>query len=376
MKREISILGPIGSFRYKDSDIKGVQLVDVIANVSKLPEDTKELVVNIASPGGSVPVAKAIRGYLKSIQPRIAVTTKQVGDLASAGTILFGAGSKRIAAKGINPETGKPFQFMVHNAWITNTEGNAEALEKEAQGLRATDDELITMYQEDTGISKDAIAPLMKAESFFEAPQAIDLKFATESYDFIQNAAFSNASNMSKETGNKDEKKSLKDQILALLGIKSDAVATAPPAELMGKPVTVDGKPAVDGLYTVVGGVVTALAEAPAASPAKADSANGDSATTAMAEVLALLKTMPKQDEAIAAALAAQKVEFDKQIVELKKNIKQNHVPVGFTPENKAEDAKEFDRSFKANEHADMRKNDPEKYDRLFYAKYGRLPNK
>lgn len=151
-------------------------------------------------------------------------------------------------------------------------------------------------------------------------------------------------------------------------------VAVAPPAELMGKPVTVDGKPAVDGVYTVVGGVVTALGEAqaaPATPPAQGTPA-ADPMAAKLQEILALLKAEPKQDDATAAAATKKK---DDEIIALKKQLKTEHVPEGFTPETKADDVKEWDRSFKAGEHVAMRKNEPEKWTRLFYAKYNKMPN-
>jgi ATP-dependent Clp protease protease subunit len=384
MKRTISIIGPIGSFTYNGEDVNGVQLVDVVSQVTKYP-DTKELTVEVGSLGGSVTTAKQIRNYLKSLQPRMTVTTKQVDDIASAGTIVFGSGSKRIAAKGINPSTGKPFQFMVHNSWVTHTEGNAEALEKEVADLKLTDEEMTTIYHEDIGISRENITPLMKAESYFDADKAMSLKFATETYEAKNQAAY-----MSKETNASD--KSVWAEILAeLKGIgkkKKKKVAVAPPAELMGKQVIVDGKAAVDGVYTVQGGVVTLLAEIPAAG---APAAGGDATATAKdkeyQELIALLKELktgkkskdqePDDEDEEEDEVVQEKIDkaVAKAIEPFKKNAKSSHTPAGFNPDKKGDDAKEWDRAFKANEITAMKKDDLPKYQRLFYAKYGRMPN-
>jgi ATP-dependent protease ClpP protease subunit len=374
VKKIISIIGPIGSFTIVNSNgekeqINGIQLVDVVAQVTKLPADTKELDVEIGSPGGSVAVAKLIRGFLKGLQSRMTVTTKQVDDIASSGTILFSSGQKRLAAKGINPSTGKKYQFMVHNPWTTHASGNADELQKDVNDMRLTEEEMVGIYQEDTGIDKDAMKPLMTAESFFDADKAVDLKLATGTYEALNKAAY-NPNQMAK-----DNEISLVDQLKALLGIKKDnKVATAPPAELTGKAVMIDGKAAVDGVYTVVGGVITALAAVPDAKPA--DPAGAPAGDTAMSkkdldEVIALIKS--QKSEADIEKIVNEKVAAE--IVKIKKGIKTEHVPVGFTPETKADDAKEWDRSFKAGEHVAMRKDDPEKWTRLYYAKYGKMPS-
>lgn len=357
MKRTIGIIGPIGSFEHNGKLINGIQLVDIVAQVSALPKETTELVVEFDTPGGMKDVGMAIYNYLKSIQPRIQVTSKQIGDIGSIGTVAWFAGTKRIAMKGK--------EFMIHNPWTLSASGDASQMAKVSESLKYSEEEMISFYSEQTGITKEGIAPLMKAETSFGADKAVELKFATEVYSLTQIAAYPNSNQ------NTSMEKSLKEKLLALFGV---TVATAPPAELMGKPVTVDGKPAVDGKYTVVGGVVTLLEEAQA-TPAATPPGGAAAPPAAMAEVIALLKAQPSQEAAIAAAVKAAEDKLTLEIVALKKSIKTGHVPAAFTPETKADDVKEWDRSFKANEHMAMRKDDPEKYQRIFYAKYGRMPN-
>lgn len=373
MKRTISIIGPIGAnFTFQGKEINGVTLADVVAQVTALPKETTELVIQFDTPGGLVSEGQSIYSYLKSVEHRFVkgITSKQIGDIGSIGTIAWFAGSKRIAAKGINPATKKAYRFMIHNPFMLSAEGDAAELKRHSDNLKLTEDEMAQFYIEQTGITKEGIAPLMKAETFFDGPQAVDLKFATDIYEPQSIAAIHNTTNK----GSNQMEKTLKEKVLALLGI---TVAVAPPAELMGKPVQIDGKPAVDGIYTVVGGVITQLAEATPAQPA-APAATGAAAPPVAADmqkILALLEAQPKQEKAIAAAVAEATKKFNAEIMALKKSIKTEHVPAAFTPETKADDVKEWERSFKANEHAAMRKDDPEKYQRLFYSKYGRTPN-
>lgn len=384
MKKTISIVGDIGTFSYIDSDgkvvdVNGIQLEDVIAQIERLPGDTKEIVIECGGLGGLVDVAKSIRGYLKSkvVSKRIQITTKQVADLASANTIIFSVGSKRLAFKDdvINPSTGKPYFIMVHEPLTPHTSGNADKIEKTVDALRADEDDLVAIYGEDTGISEEAIRPLMKAETFLSGSKAVALKLATETYAPTKQAAYHQPKTMKNKVS-----KAILDAVLALLPNDEDKakikkiLAAAPPAELIGKPVLVNGSPAVDGVYTVVGGVITMVEDAaeesaepaPAAAGAAAPAAASASpAKTGNEEILA------KFDEKLKKMEDAHKAE----IIALKKSIGTSHTPIGFTPETKADDVKEWDRSFNANEHAAMKKNDPEKYQRIFYAKYGKMPN-
>lgn len=378
MKKTISIIGPIGNFTYKGKEISGVQLADVIAAVSSTP-NLKELTVEYDTPGGSVSVGKAIFSYLKSIQPRITVISKQIGDIGSIGTVAWFSGSKRIAAKGINPETKKPFQFMAHNPWTPHTEGNADEVQREVDALRITESEMTDFYAEQTGITKEGVAPLMKAEYSFPAERAVELKFATETYEAQNIAAYKPTQNQM--TPKDKEKETLVDALLALIkGKKETPIAIAPPAALMGTPVMVNGVAAPDGLYTVVGGVVTALAEVPATAGADnpdnagtADPAAAAASTKKLDEMIALMKEQPKAEVLIAAVNKL----VDEKITGLKKQISGGggHVPEGFNPNTAVADAKEWDRSFRANEHKAMKRDNPEKYKALYYAKYGKVPN-
>jgi ATP-dependent protease ClpP protease subunit len=387
MKKTISIVGDIGTFEYLDSNgkvvqVNGIQLEDVISQVERLPSNTSELVIECGGLGGLIDVAKSIRGYLKSISKRITITTKQVSDLASANTIIFTTGSTRLAIddKEINPTTGKPYFIMVHEPLTPHASGNADKLSGVVTALRLDEEDFISMYNEDTGISVEAIRPLMKAETYLSGSKAVDLKIATATYQSLKQAAHHKpVHNKPNNTMSKISKHAL-DAVLALLSDEDKAkvkkaLALAPPAELMGKAVIIDGKAPIDGVYTVVGGVITALesveeegAEPTAATPTTA--ATAAPAPVAAAPVAAAQPAMTS--DAIAKIVADQ---VTAQMTLLKKTIKTDHVPVGFTPETKADDVKEWDRSWKANEHTAMKKNDPEKYQRIFYAKYGKMPN-
>lgn len=385
MGRQISIIGDIGSFSYLDRtgqkvDVDGIQVADVIAQVEALPAGTKALDVLMSTPGGAIDTGKAIFTYLNGLSSRIDITMRQVGDVASIGTYIWLAGKKRLAKKGINPRTNKPYGFNVHNPYTPHASGDASKMAQVTTSLQIEENEMAGFYQERTGLAAEAVLPIMKADSWFDADQAVALKFATGIDENLQLAAYHIPMDAK-------EKSNLVQDFLNFLTGKTKPVAAdpgAPPApappggDLSGKAVLIDGKPAPDGIYTVAGGVVTLIAPLMAAPPAQPAAAPA-AATPPVSFESMLEQNKDKFSEAVAAtvqsALDKQKTDFEAQIVALKKQIKTTHVPEGFKPEGRADDAKEWDRSLKANEHAAMKKDDPEKYKRLFFAKYNRIPD-
>jgi ATP-dependent protease ClpP protease subunit len=384
VKRTISILGPIGSFKYLNAqgievEINGIQIADVVAQISSLPKGVTELEILFGTPGGLIPVGEAIYNYLLGLGSRMDVTMVQVDDVASIGTVMWFAGKKRLAAMGTNPRTGKEYAFQPHNPWKPHTQGDAAAHEAEAVKLRDQENKMAAFYQEQTGLPQEAILPIMKADAPFNAEKAVALKFATGTYEPLKQAAFQINQPMKPE-----EKTSLFKGFLSLLGMDDAPGATPPPAstgaDLMNKPVVIDGKPAPDGVYTVKGGVVTLVAAIPAAAPAAAQAPAAAAAPVAGAAPVNF--NPEKLSEAIAAtvekALDAQKKEFEAQILAMKKNIKTSHVPAGpegYNPSTKEEDVKQFNTLHKSGELLALKKSDPETYKRLHFSRYGTIPN-
>lgn len=382
-RKTIAIIGPIGSFKYQGQEVHGVELADVVARVSSLPQDTTELEVQYDTPGGVKDTGMAIYNYLKSIQPRIKVISRQIGDIGSIGTYAWFSGSERIAMKGK--------KFMAHNPW-TVTEGDADSHQRQADSLKQAEEEMIAFYSEQTGITREGIAPLMKAEYAFGDDRAVELKFATSLEEGSLIAAYKPEFN----TMEKNMIKGLVDEIkafikggnqLAMMVVELEggtkiSIDAPDASNLIGaKAYTVDATgnptqvPAPDGdhkltdgrVVTVAGGAISKIAEAPAGE---------DSQMTALAaSVKDLLEAVKSQNQSKDDLKATVKEVVAEEIKNFKKTIKTEHTPEGFTPETSADDVKEWDRSFKANEHMAMKKNDPDKYKRLFYAKYGKLPN-
>src|SRR5690554_1118295 len=99
MTGKIYINGLIGS----DEREKGVELVDVIAQVRKQP-NASSFNVYINSEGGSLNIGFDIYNYLKSLG--LPITTIGTGMVASIATVIFMAGQKRVVTPGT--------RFMIH----------------------------------------------------------------------------------------------------------------------------------------------------------------------------------------------------------------------------------------------------------------------
>lgn len=163
MECNIFIKGPIGS----DDVETGVELIDVISQVKAYPNASR-IVVNIDSPGGYTKVGHSIAQYLTSLSTP--VDTVADGLCASIASRIFMIGQNRTIISGT--------QFLIHNPWMA-TEGDADHMQEAADFLKSSEDELIKIYAESTGISKDGIDGLMKTDVPMTAEKAFELGFAT-----------------------------------------------------------------------------------------------------------------------------------------------------------------------------------------------------
>jgi ATP-dependent Clp endopeptidase proteolytic subunit ClpP len=162
----IYITGQIGSFE----GVKGIELVDLIIQVQR-QKAADTFYVYVDSPGGSIDVGDNIYMYLKSL-PQI-IMTVGFGMVASIATKAMLAGEERIMIQGQS-------EFMIHNPWAGGVSGDAEDLMSIAEEIRAEEDKLISFYSEATGISKEGLDALMKAETFLAPEKALELGFITK----------------------------------------------------------------------------------------------------------------------------------------------------------------------------------------------------
>jgi ATP-dependent protease ClpP protease subunit len=218
---KININGHIGE-SYVDAKgqmHKGTALLDVIEQVESLPVETTVLEISVNSPGGYADVGDSIYEYLVSLKKKgKTLTTIQTGLVGSIATKIFLAGDRRIV--------DDRYQFWIHNPYVADVTGDQDQLREMAKGLEDTEKNLRKFYAEFTSITDEGLDGLMKIETGLTADQCIKFKFATEK-------KLVPAFNLVKPKI-KMEDKSLKDQLLALLGVKPEKKGIAPKAQIPG----------------------------------------------------------------------------------------------------------------------------------------------
>lgn len=128
---------------------------------------TKDVTVNINSPGGDVFEGIAIYNRLREHQGRVNV--KVLGLAASAASI--------IAMAGDDIEIGASSFIMIHNAWVLAV-GNRHDMREVADFLEPFDRALADVYVSRTGQSFEDVQAAMDAETWLNGSTAIELGYA------------------------------------------------------------------------------------------------------------------------------------------------------------------------------------------------------
>ena len=145
----------------------GTQAKDFIAQLEAIDGD--ELDVEISSPGGDTFAAVAMYNALRNSGKTI--TTKVMGVAASAASLIFMAGDKRVMPKNS--------MLMVHNPW-TFTAGNADELRETAEVLDKVGDSVRSTYAVRSGLDDEKLTELLSKDTWLNADEAKELGFATE----------------------------------------------------------------------------------------------------------------------------------------------------------------------------------------------------
>lgn len=130
---------------------------------------SRDLVVNINSPGGDVFEGLAIYNLLRAHSGK--VTVNVVGLAASAASFIA------MAADQIN--IAKAGFLMIHNAWVVAA-GDKQALREVADWLEPFDNALAEIYADRTGKDVAEIAAMMDKESWLAGSDALAAGFADD----------------------------------------------------------------------------------------------------------------------------------------------------------------------------------------------------
>lgn len=203
MEGKLIINGQIGSF----DGVQGVELVDIISQVKKQPDATS-FRVYINSEGGFVDVGFDIFNYLRSLG--LPITTVGNGLVASIATVIFMAGDKRVVREGN--------MFMIHLP-MGRAAGTADEIAGYAEQIKAVENKVVDFYVERFGISKEAIEPLLKNETWLTEAQLKELGITTMEAINVDAVAKINTNKKPNEMKDKNKNSILKDIFKMLEGL-------------------------------------------------------------------------------------------------------------------------------------------------------------
>lgn len=115
-------------------------------------------------------IVKAAVAAVKKQKPEFVFTTYTEGIAASAASIIFCAGDKRVMRVGS--------QLMIHNA-LSVIYGNAHDFRKEASVLDQYDVSIAAIYELTGNKGKDTYLQMMKDETYMTADEAVESGLAT-----------------------------------------------------------------------------------------------------------------------------------------------------------------------------------------------------
>jgi ATP-dependent protease ClpP protease subunit len=150
---EILIYDGIGDF--------GIPAADFVKDLAAI-DDNAPITVRINSEGGSVFDGIAILNSLRAHPGKVTVVVD--GIAASIASVIAMGGDEIVM--------NKSSQMMIHNAWSVGA-GNADELQKIADGLRSMSTNIAGIYAERTGGTVDDWRALMDAETWYTADEAV-----------------------------------------------------------------------------------------------------------------------------------------------------------------------------------------------------------
>lgn len=179
----ISILDVIG-YDWEGNGVTAQRISAALRSVGR-----RDVVVQINSPGGDFFEGIAIYNLLRNHPAK--VTVQVIGLAASAASV--------IAMAGDAVQMGTGSFLMIHNAWAVGV-GNRHQLQAISESLAPYDAAMAKLYAQRTGMPETEIATLMDKETFLNASDAIERRFADGSIGSdTQAMAFTHAASVQSE---------------------------------------------------------------------------------------------------------------------------------------------------------------------------------
>ena len=141
-------------------------------------DPSQNIVLHVNSVGGEVSAGVTIYNRLRALQNKKSVIIE--GLAASIASIISMAGDEIHMALGS--------EMMIHNP-SSYVFGEAADLEKAAESLRKTKENLIDIYEARTGLTREEIATMMDEETWLTAREALEKGFCTSVDESLQMVA-------------------------------------------------------------------------------------------------------------------------------------------------------------------------------------------
>ncbi|MDH3445753.1 MAG: Clp protease ClpP [Deltaproteobacteria bacterium] len=166
---EMEFYGVIGP-SLEDDYIYAPQVLRELKGMGKVDK----LVLLMNSPGGDVYDGFQIANRLDKLREdgQIgSIETHAEGLVASAATLPFLKGDRRVMRNGS--------RMMIHKPWMFGM-GNAEDMRAAATRLDQTEQEALDLYESISALTREEIAAAMAVETFYTPKEAEAVGFATE----------------------------------------------------------------------------------------------------------------------------------------------------------------------------------------------------
>jgi ATP-dependent Clp endopeptidase proteolytic subunit ClpP len=162
MTTEILLYGIIGD------SWDGLDAKSILAQVQATEDD---ILLRINSPGGYVMEGLAVYNVLRGIRDSGRKVDVQIDALAASMASV-------IAMIGETITMADNALMMIHNPWDCAC-GDATELRRKADQLDLIRDNLVKIYSAKTGLGAEALKPMLEAETWLTADQALDQGFIT-----------------------------------------------------------------------------------------------------------------------------------------------------------------------------------------------------
>lgn len=170
---EILLYGEIGESWWDDTAVSAKQFKDA---VKELSSKVTEIHLRVNSPGGSVfdgmTIYETIRSERNNGRKVIAYVD---GYAASIASIIIQACDEIIIGDG--------GMVMIHKP-LVGVWGNANELERYINILDKIEENMITIYQKKTGMSRIEISEALEKETWYTSEEAIEVGLADKKFDF------------------------------------------------------------------------------------------------------------------------------------------------------------------------------------------------